>query len=91
MQVLKVTTEKAQSPSRPRAKQEAGQGDGHKDSRHGNIARCRSRGRRDARRPRVIGTNRAIVPKFFLFLFFQTGFEVKYMDFPLRWTPSVLS
>lgn len=27
MQVLKVTTEKAHSPSRPRAEQEAGQGD----------------------------------------------------------------
>lgn len=40
-------------------------------SRHGNIARCRSRGRRDARRPRVIGTNRAIVPKNFFVSFFS--------------------
>ena len=88
MQVLKVTPEKAHSPSKPRAEQGAGHRDWHQDNRHGNIARCRNKCKRDARRPKVIRTKGAIVQKFVIV--FQTDFEVKCMHFLLRQTPSVL-
>lgn len=60
-------SEGGHSPSRQRAKQRAGRKDCYKDNRCGNIARCRSEDGRDARRPRIIGINRLIVPKFFFF------------------------
>lgn len=77
IEALKVTAKEAYSPLRPRAKQRAGQKDCYKDNRCGNIARCRSKDGRDARRPRIIGINRLIVPK--LFFFFLIRFEVKYI------------
>lgn len=63
IEVLKATAEEAHSPSRPRAKQGTRQGDWCKDSRNRNIARLRSKGGGDARRPRVIGIDKAMVPK----------------------------